>query len=210
MKKAGNISVIIFDCDGVLFDSRQANINFYNHLLARFGLSPLEKEKISFVHMRTVGESVRHIFEGTPHAEAALEYVSQVDFTPFIEDMIREPGLRRLLQALRPQYGLAVATNRSTTIGEVLKRHGLLEYFDIVVSSLDVSRPKPHPESIVKILSFFGINPEQALYVGDSIVDAETASAAGVWFASFRNQALKADVHVEKIEEIASVVREGI
>jgi phosphoglycolate phosphatase len=206
MDKTRKISAVIFDCDGVLFDSRRANTNFYNHLLARFGLSPMEKEKIPFVHMHTVGESVRHIFEGTPHAQAALEYVSRIDFTPFIEDMIQEPGLKELLDTLRPRYGLAVATNRSTTIGEVLRRHGLLEYFDIVVSSLDVSRPKPHPESILKILSFFRIGPEQALYVGDSIVDYETALAAGVCFVSFRNPGLKADYHLERLEEIASVV----
>jgi len=39
MKKA---AALIFDCDGVLFDSRQANIEFYSHIAGRFGLGPLE------------------------------------------------------------------------------------------------------------------------------------------------------------------------
>ena len=69
---------------------------------------------------------------------------------------------------LRPYFGLGVATNRSTTIGNVLKYHGLAGFFDIVVSSLDVKNPKPHPESLVKILDFFNISPTKALYIGDS------------------------------------------
>ncbi len=32
--------VIIYDCDGVLIDSRESNRAFYNHILARFGLAP--------------------------------------------------------------------------------------------------------------------------------------------------------------------------
>ncbi|NNG07688.1 MAG: HAD hydrolase-like protein, partial [Desulfobacteraceae bacterium] len=57
---------VVFDCDGVMFDSREANINFYNHLLTHFGLSPMEKEAVNFVHMHTADESIRHIFQGTP------------------------------------------------------------------------------------------------------------------------------------------------
>ena len=63
------ISAVIFDCDGVMFDSRQANINYYNHILAHFGLPPMPDEEVSFVHMNTADESVRHIFRGTPYTE---------------------------------------------------------------------------------------------------------------------------------------------
>ena len=181
------ISAVIFDCDGVMFDSRQANINYYNHILEHFNLPPMTEDEVSFVHMNTADESVRHIFKGTSYGEQAQEYKMQVDYTPFINDMIIEPGLKDLLRGLRPSFGLAVATNRSTTIGKVLEWNGLDGYFDIVVSSLDVKNPKPHPEPLLKILDFFGIDPLESLYVGDSSVDYQTARAAGVIFISFKN-----------------------
>ena len=140
MKKA---AALIFDCDGVLFDSRQANIEFYSHIASRFGLGPLEKEDVDFVHMHTADESLRYLFRQSPHMEEALAYRLGMDYTPFISYMVMEPGLEELLRLLKPDVGLAVATNRSNTIGTVLERYGISGYFDIVVSSLDVKNPKP-------------------------------------------------------------------
>lgn len=190
-----------------MFDSRQANIHFYNHLLSRFGLPPMDEDKIDYVHMHTADGSIRYIFEGTPYIEEALAYRWEMDYTPFIRDMIMEPGLKEVLQTLKPAFGLAVATNRSNTIDKVLESNGLDPYFDIVVSSLDVKNPKPHPESLFKILRFFSIHPQQALYVGDSAVDWETARAASVPFAAYRNRALEADFHVDRMPDILEVVK---
>jgi phosphoglycolate phosphatase len=200
------ISVIIFDCDGVMFDSRQANINFYNHLLQHFGLPPMSEDKVDFVHMHTADESVRLIFQDTPLVEKAQKYRVQIDYTPFLKDMVLEPGLKGLLEELRPRFGLAVATNRSNTIEKVLASYGLSEYFNLVVSSLDVKMPKPHPESLHKILKFFEVGPEEALYIGDSLVDNKTARAAGVPFMSYKNRGLEADYHSDRLMDIAVLV----
>lgn len=199
-------SAVIFDCDGVMFDSRRSNIRFYNHLLRHFDLPPLTEEQVGYVHMHTVDEAVRFLFRNTDHEEAAQVYRKKMDYTPFIRDMVPEPGLKNVLEGLRPQFGLAVATNRSTTIGEVLETHGISKYFDMVVSSLDVERPKPHPESLLKILHFFGIGPKQAFYVGDSVLDSQTARAAGVVFISYKDDRLDADHHVVSLDQILDVV----
>ena len=197
---------VVFDCDGVMFDSRRANIHYYNHMLHHFGLPPMTGAAVDFVHSHTADESIRHIFEGTPYVNEALAYRWEVDYTPFIQDMIMEPGLKELLEWLKPRFGLAVATNRSNTIGEVLKTRGLTGFFDLVVSSLDVKHPKPHPESLFKILDFFQVGPERILYVGDSAVDEETAKRAGVPFIAYRNKALKAYRHVGTMAEIRDVL----
>jgi HAD superfamily hydrolase (TIGR01509 family) len=207
MNKKKKLSAVIFDCDGVMFDSRQANINFYNHILAHFDLPPMDARAVDFVHMHTAEESVRHIFQGSPYTEEAQAFRSRMDYRPFIKDMVIEPGLKELLRSLKSRLHLAVATNRSNTIGDVLKVNGLSDYFDIVVSSLDVNRPKPHPEAICKILSHFRIAPKQAVYIGDSVVDYETAKAAGVCFVAFRNNDLGALYEAECMMEIESILR---
>jgi HAD superfamily hydrolase (TIGR01549 family) len=197
---------VIFDCDGVMFDSRQANINFYNHLLKRFGLPAMSEEQVPFIHMHTADESVRYLFRKTPHLEKAQAYRMKMDYTPFIKDMAIESGLKDLLGWLKPRFGLGVATNRSNTIGEVIRHNGLDKFFDIIVSSLDVEKPKPHPESLLKILDFFEIGPDQALYVGDSFVDYETADAAGIPLISYKNRGLEAAYHINSLEEIKEIV----
>ena len=202
------IAAVIFDCDGVMFDSRQANINFYNHLLERYGLPPMTKDKIDYVHMHTGEKSVRYIFDGTPFTEEAEAYRLQVDYTPFLKDMVIEPGLKNLLAKLKPRVGLAVATNRTNTIEEVLKQNGLTGFFDIVVSPLDVENPKPHPESIHKILDFFQLGPDQAIYVGDSLIDLETAAAAGVYFIAYGNGNLESHLRAGSMEEIEQILND--
>jgi len=205
--EAMGISAIIFDCDGVMFDSRRANVDFYNHILSHFGLPPLADDDVAFVHMHTAEESVNHIFRDSPYRAQAQEYrLTKLDYTPFIREMTMEPGLIELLEFLRPRYGLAVATNRSNTIGKVLECHGLTGYFDIVVSSLDVKNPKPHPEPILKILDFFGIESHQCLYVGDSEVDWEVCQASGVTLVAYRNMGLKAPYYVEKLLDMLKIL----
>ncbi len=196
---------VIFDCDGVMFDSRQANINFYNRILEHFGLPPMTADKIDFVHTHTADESIGYLFQGTDHTTKAQEFRLKIDYSPFIKDMVIEQGLKELLTRLKPRFGLAVATSRSNTIGNVLESFGLDKLFDIVVSSLDVSSPKPHPESLFKIMEFFGIGPGDSLYVGDSMVDYKTARAAGVKFISFKNPALEADYHADSMGEIRDI-----
>lgn len=200
------MSAVIFDCDGVMFDSRQANINFYNHILAHFCLPPMTAEDIEFVHMNTAVESLNHIFRDNPYLAEAQEYRLQLDYTPFIRDMVMEPGLKEVLDFLKPRCGLAVATNRSNTIGRVLELNGLTHYFDIVVSSLDVTNPKPHPEPIFKILDFFGVEPDECFYVGDSEVDFEVCQAAGVPLIAYKNKSLEAPVHIENLAELTEIL----
>jgi phosphoglycolate phosphatase len=210
MGKEKKISAVIFDCDGVMFDSKMANVNFYNHMLDHFGLPLMDEEEIAFVHMATGTESVKHIFRKTEFFEEAEKYRLQMKYSPFIKDMIIEPGLKKLLKYLRINYRLAIATNRSNTINEVLEKNELTEFFEIVVSSLDVKYPKPHPEALFKILNFFDLHKTEVAYIGDSRVDYETAEAANVPFIAFRGNTLKTPYKVENMEEVPAVLKDMV
>jgi len=194
--------VIIFDCDGVLFDSRKANQSFYNHLLEHFGKSPLTEADLTYVHMHTAGESIHYLFRDDHTRDAVLDYNRILDYSSFIHLMEMETGLVEFLDYIRPVARTAISTNRSTTIGQVLKTFDLGPYFDLVVSSLDVSQPKPDPESVFKILDYFKVTPDQCWYIGDSEVDAQTAGRAGVPFVAYKNSSLKADFHVQGFSEL--------
>ena len=90
--------------------------------------------------------------------------------------------VNRISEALKKKYQLAVATNRTNTIHPILTAFKLEHFFDKVVSSLDVNNPKPHPEAVFKIVNHFGIDAREAVFVGDSPVDRETALHAKVFF----------------------------
>ena len=195
-------NIVIFDCDGVLFNSRESNRAFYNSLLAHFGKPPLSEEALNYVHMHTVFEAEDFLFPETEERQRAQAYRQALDPEPFIRLMREEPGLREFLAFLRPAVKTAISTNRTTTIGRVLALHDLSRCFDLVVSALDVLHPKPHPESLHKIIDHFQTQPKDAVYIGDSIVDAEAACRAGIPLIAYKNPLLKAELHVNSFQDL--------
>jgi phosphoglycolate phosphatase len=191
------IKLVAFDCDGVLFDSRPANIAFYNSILTHFGRPPLSPEAVDYIHSHTVWQSLEHIFKGYADYQAVLNFTRDFDYTPFIGMMVEEPHLREFLQFVRRERYTALATNRTTTTGAVLNFHRLADDFDLVISAQDVSRPKPDPEAFVRILAHFNLAPFEAIYIGDSQVDEHFAANAGVPFVAYRNPSLQADYYLE-------------
>ena len=71
---------------------------------------------------------------------------------------------------------------------------------------MDVPRPKPHPDQLVKITRRFNIKPYQTLYIGDSELDEAAAAAADVPFAAYRNSSLAADYHINRLGEVADIL----
>jgi phosphoglycolate phosphatase-like HAD superfamily hydrolase len=196
------VKLVIFDCDGVMFDSKHANEAYYNHILAHFGKPPMNSRQSKYVHMHTADQSIACLFSDDPLAEQALAYRHQISYFPFIPLMQMEPDLKAFLAYLRPTYKTAISTNRSDTMNRVLSDHGLQAYFDLVISSLDVKRPKPHPESLLKILNHFSLSRHEAIYVGDSEIDELAAKAAAIPFVAYKNKDLSAALHVEHFKDL--------
>lgn len=92
------------------------------------------------------------------------------------------PHVREVLLALRGSgVHLAVVTNKEGRFTQaVLQAHAMQDTFDMVVSGDTLATKKPHPAAIQHCLDHFGVSPEQALFVGDSSIDAQTARNAGV------------------------------
>jgi phosphoglycolate phosphatase len=201
-----NIRVVAFDCDGVMFDTLLANKAYYNSLLRNFGMPDMRAEQIDYIMMHAVNQSVSYLFEEKERLEAVHAYRKEMGYLPFIKLMEMEPGLKPLIKKLKPRFKTAVATNRSDTIGKVISEYGLDACFDVVVSSLDVKKPKPDPELLVKILEYFDIGPDQMIYIGDSPLDQMAATAAGVLFVAFNNGNLVADFHISKLRELETIL----
>jgi len=198
--------VVAFDCDGVMFESREANRAYYNHLLERFHLPAMTPEQMAYVHMHTVGEALAHLFQDESTREAANNYRQQLGYQPFLKFMQMEPDLVTLLEFLRPRFKTAVATNRTDTMAHVLTINRIDHLFDLVVCARDVQFPKPHPEALFKVVDHFSVSPEEVIYVGDSQVDELAAQAAGVYFVAYGNPDLTADHHIQRLSEVIGLV----
>jgi HAD superfamily hydrolase (TIGR01509 family) len=195
------VHCVIYDCDGVLFDSLEANTKLYNDLCAMVGRYPLREDELRYVHTHTVYEALHFIFGKENDLEKkALEILKQkqVDLKNYVGYLKMEPHLFQTLERLKEKGILRVInTNRTTSMKYIMERYNLWPFFDMVVTALDVKNPKPHPESIEKIVQAFNLNKEQTVFVGDSEVDQQTARSSGVRFIAYKNKEIANDAYID-------------
>ncbi len=198
------LKLVIFDCDGVMFDSKHANIEYYNHLLDQFGYPPMDSDEVDFVHMHNVNESVAHIFRHYPGQilDKIHDYRQQIGYTPFLKYMTIEKDLVEFLNQIQNSYHLAISTNRTDTMGLILEIFHLKKYFGKVMTASNAAKPKPAPDALLEILSHFGCTVDEAIYIGDSIIDQQHAQACGMKLIGFKSPDLQAEYHVNSFMEI--------
>jgi HAD superfamily hydrolase (TIGR01509 family) len=163
-------------------------------------------EQFAYAHQHTLNESIAYLFEDEEAIAAVYDYRQTMDYSAYLKLLKVEPDLVPLLTRIRPKLKTAIATNRSDTMNRLLAEFALAEYFDLVVTSFDIRRPKPYPDLLFKILDHFGIEPHQALYVGDSQVDAEAARAANIAFVAFRNETLPTEYHIGSLKALEEIL----
>jgi len=206
----GKIRCVIYDCDGVLFDSLEANTKLYNDLCAMVGRGPLREEEIQYVHTHTVFEAIHFIFGKENDLEKkALEILKQkkIDLKNYVSYLKMEPHLVEVLEKLKEKGMLrAVNTNRTTSMPYIMERFNLWPYFEMVVTALDVKNPKPHPESVEKIIEAFQLKKEEAVFIGDSEVDKQTAESSGVRFIAYKNREIANDLFIDDHFDLLKIV----
>ena len=177
------LELVMFDADGVLFDSTESNTAYYNAIYARMGeppMSPEEERAGVFMaapqvfELRALGDRAKY--------DRMREIARTMDATPFFNLMRPPVELRPFLSTLKLRYRLALATNRSATIPALIDHLGLDGIFDAVASARDKVRPKPAPDIVELCLARAGVAAPRAVYVGDSQTDRVAAEAAGTHF----------------------------
>ena len=178
----------IYDFDYTLGDCTEAIVASMTYAFALQGIAVPEREAIR----RTVGKTLREAFRvltGDASAENAARFND--DFMVKADEVMAQttelyPDTLSTLRAQRAagcKIGI-VTTKMHYRITDIFERFDALNLVDFIVGSEDVIEKKPAPEGVLKTLAHFGIVPSEALYVGDTTIDAETAKRAGVAFAA--------------------------
>jgi phosphoglycolate phosphatase-like HAD superfamily hydrolase len=222
-----NVKCVIYDCDGVLFDSFDANRRLYNTIAEGGGRLPLDEDELRYCHTHTVFESIAHIFRNDAAAEqkGVQFFKDHIDFRDFIIYLEMEPHIKEVLGTLK-QRGIhrAISTNRTTSMRHVMTRYALWDFFDVVVTAehqvkrdwdeadgreIVQARSKPDPDGVHKILQTLNVAPEAVLYIGDSEIDMGTARSAGVKFIAYKNSTVTADAVIDDHRALLDFLSDG-
>lgn len=207
MNEVFRYKALIYDCDGVMFNSLEANCIFYETVFAHMGVSldRGDKDAMRVIHTFANQEVMKHFFSENDRWKEAVSFAGTIDYLKLIHLMEIESGLQETLEYLKGKIHLAVCTNRSTSMDAVLAGFNLTGYFSFVMTAAKASFPKPHPDPLLKILAHYNIKADEALFVGDSAVDSLAAEAAGVPFVAYRAD-LRGMARIDKHEDLIALL----
>jgi phosphoglycolate phosphatase len=186
-------ALVIFDLDGTLIDSAPDLAVAINAMLADYGCEPLPVGEVR----RMIGDGVAMLVaralaarDCRPQEAAEAERSFMRHYESGATSLTTVfPGAAQALHALSAAaIPLAVATNKPARIAtDILASLGLAGYFARVIGGDSLPYRKPDPRVVLALLEEFTAAPEDSLLVGDSEVDAATASAAGVPFVLMKH-----------------------
>jgi HAD superfamily hydrolase (TIGR01509 family) len=207
MTKRSKYKAVIYDCDGVLFNSLEANCTFYEAVFNHMGVSldRSDEDVMRIIHTYANRDVLKHFFPEKDQWEQSLKFTGTINYLNLMHLMEMESGLLETLEHLKGRIHLAICTNRSTSMDAVLECFKLTDYFSYVMTAARASFPKPHPDPLLRILAHYGIQAEEALFVGDSAVDSLAADAAGVPFVAYRAD-LQGIARIDSHEEIIALL----
>ena len=182
---------VCFDFDYTLGDCTDSIVAGFQHGLTSLGWPAPDRETVR----STIGYMLEDSYamltgDRDPDHQAKFRALfTEVARERQIHETILFPGAPELLRGLRERgvRTAIVSTKRGDTIELILENHGLRDAVELVIGSADVKRPKPDPEGLLFVLERLGVNPEDALFCGDTVLDAGAAQNAGTRFAAVLN-----------------------
>lgn len=178
------IHAIIFDLDGTLVDSYPAILESLNYTRGAFGLADVDMTDVK----RMVGRGLENLIR-TAIGEKDLASGMEVFRTSYdkthLSGSFLLPGVLETLQTLQQHsIPMAIASNKPAEYSKnILKHLGIDRFFVDCVGPEIAGKPKPDPAMLNYLLEHMRKSPADTLYVGDMILDAETARNAGVRLA---------------------------
>lgn len=177
-----NYEAVVFDMDGVIFDSERAVMNCWLELAQKYDIKDIEKPY--FACVGTTMTRTREIMletygEDFPYDEYARESSLMYHEKYDGGKLPMKPGVMELLSYLKEKgkkIALASSTRRETVTNQ-LRWAGIIDYFDVIICGDMVSRSKPAPDIFLKACQELGVSPENTYAIEDSYNGIRAAHA---------------------------------
>lgn len=195
------LKAVLFDMDGVLFDSMPNHAYAWSHAMTRYGLQ-MTPEEVYMNEGRTGSSTINLLAQRFWGRDATGEEKQQIyeaksrvfNTLPEAKPM---PGALETLQAVKAK-GLQIVLvtgSAQTSLLERLERHypGFFRQ-DLMVTGFDVKLGKPYPEPYLKGLQKAGIRPEEGIVVENAPLGVQAGHAAGIFTIAANTGPLKDEV----------------
>jgi len=173
--------LFVFDLDGTLIDAYQAVWETLSYTLSVFGYPPVDFETAK----RSVGYGDKNYipkFFKPEHVEQARQIYREYHLKNLNGKVHLLPGARQLLEKLKQDKRIiGVASNRPSESGiPIVRNLDIMEFFSRMLFGDQVTRQKPEPDMLLKLIEETNVKPQDTVFVGDMTIDILTGKNAGV------------------------------
>lgn len=204
------IKAVIFDVDGTLLDSFEANLKFFQDLMAAAGHPGLTRERYSQMYHLNMRDVIRVLLVSAPEDEIVRIWdLGRSRAVRYLLELVHMPeGAAETIKILSQDYLLGIATSRlEENVYEVPDLAALRHYFRVTVAYEDTINHKPDPAPLILTAERLGVSPEESVYVGDAETDLQAARAAGMKMILYsKHPASDADASTSSFQELPELV----
>lgn len=175
-------NLIIYDLDGTLVDTREDIALAANHMLRELKLPELSHSEISGF----VGRGVFYLISNCLKSqdlklvEKGIRLYRDYYAKHMLDHSVLFPGAREILDYYRAQKQIVMTNKPDPFSTNMLKALGVAEYLSQIIAGDTVYPKKPDPQGILAMMEQYKVNAAGVLFIGDSLIDIETARNAGV------------------------------
>ncbi len=179
-----SFKLLVFDLDGTIADTRVDLANAVNYALQRLGRTELSVAVIG----NFVGDGLQKLMErslnatggNTERLEDAVESFKSYYKEHLVDNTVLYPGVGEALKSIKEQE-LVVLTNKPRHYSiPILEHLGVSSLFKEVYGGDTFPVKKPDPFPLLEVIKRYGVEKNQTLMIGDSLIDVNTARSAGV------------------------------
>lgn len=185
------IRAVILDIDGTLIDSNRAHARAFIDAAEELGITAPSLEEV----LRMIGMGGDRLIprafgfeQDDPIGQRLEELKGNIFRARYLQELEPTRGARALLERLRADgYTLVVATSASPDdVEHLLDRAGVADLVEGATSADEVKESKPAPDVVEAALEEAGVRPDEAVMLGDTPYDVESARRAGVSILAVR------------------------
>lgn len=177
-------TAVVFDLDGTLLDTLEDLKDAVNAALMYKNLPTCSLEQVR----QYVGNGIRKLIiravpegEANPAFEDVFAYFKTYYREHCMDHTVPYRNVMHMLQELHAQkVPMAIVSNKIDFAVKELRDRYFAEYIDVALGEMEGVQRKPAPDMVDKAILELGVSKENAIYVGDSDVDIQTAANAGL------------------------------